>query len=259
MQTKKILLLTGKGMSTDVLYNALSGEFVITAVLMEDPVPKGVLLKNRIRRLGLTKVSGQLLFKLLLEPLLRRSAGKRLARIMEEYGLSDKPVPEGKIIRIGSVNADRCREVLKEYRPDIVVVNGTRIISGKTLESVPAIFVNTHVGITPDYRGVHGGYWALVNRDPVRCGVTVHLVDKGIDTGPILYQAPIHPERGDNFTTYPLIQAGVGIGLMKKALNDLMRAGRPGGAMGKDTDKGALWTHPTLWGYLWYRLTRGVR
>ena len=33
------------------------------------------------------------------------------------------------------------------------------------LQSVEAIFVNTHVGITPKYRGVHGGYWSLVKND----------------------------------------------------------------------------------------------
>ena len=40
-----------------------------------------------------------------------------------------------------------------------------------------------HAGITPQYRGVHGGYWAVVNNDPEHCGVTIHFVDKGIDTG----------------------------------------------------------------------------
>ena len=51
------------------------------------------------------------------------------------------------------------------------------------LEAVPAVFLNTLAGITPSYRGVHGAYWALVQRQPDACGVTVHLVDAGIDTG----------------------------------------------------------------------------
>ena len=51
------------------------------------------------------------------------------------------------------------------------MINGTRIISKATLGCVPAVFINTHVGITPTYRGVHGGYWSLVEGERARCGV----------------------------------------------------------------------------------------
>ena len=49
--------------------------------------------------------------------------------------------------------------------------------------------VNCHPGLLPDYRGVDVVHWALVERGPL--GVTLHLVDAGIDTGRILDQRPI--------------------------------------------------------------------
>ena len=55
--------------------------------------------------------------------------------------------------------------ILKELNADVIVVNGCRIISKKILNNVPAKFINTHEGITPKYRGIHGCYWALVNKD----------------------------------------------------------------------------------------------
>jgi folate-dependent phosphoribosylglycinamide formyltransferase PurN len=67
---------------------------------------------------------------------------------------------------------------LKAINPDLVIVNGTRIISKKVLSSINSKFVNIHVGITPKYRGVHGTYWALVNNDVENSGVTVHFVDE---------------------------------------------------------------------------------
>src|SRR5690606_24425483 len=94
---------------------------------------------------------------------------------------------------VPSVNATQCIDLVQKIEPDIVVVNGTRIISKKVLDAVPVSFINTHVGITPKYRGVHGAYWALACGDTDNCGVTVHLVDKGIDTGGILKQAVIAP------------------------------------------------------------------
>ena len=61
------------------------------------------------------------------------------------------------------------------------MVNGTRIISSRVLDSIGCPIINTHAGITPRYRGVHGGYWALAEGHPEEVGTTVHLVDKGIE------------------------------------------------------------------------------
>ena len=44
---------------------------------------------------------------------------------------------------------------LWRHSPRVVIVNGTRIIQERVLQSVDAIFLNTHAGITPMYRGVH--------------------------------------------------------------------------------------------------------
>ncbi len=55
--------------------------------------------------------------------------------------------------------------------------------------------LNAHPGLLPRYRGVDVVAWAVLNGDPV--GVSVHLVDAGIDTGRICRtrELPIH--RGD--------------------------------------------------------------
>jgi hypothetical protein len=44
-----------------------------------------------------------------------------------------------------------------------------------------ALFINTHTGITLQYR-VHGAYWVLVSNDKENCGVIVDKLDQGIDT-----------------------------------------------------------------------------
>src|SRR5690606_4856447 len=95
-------------------------------------------------------------------------------------------------------------------------------ISKKILQGVNAVFINIHSGITPNYRGDHGGYWALANNDNENCGVTVFIANEGIDTGNILYQGLIQPTTKDNFVTYPYLQLGEGIGLLKKAVNDAL-------------------------------------
>ncbi|HEY4128773.1 MAG TPA: formyltransferase family protein [Gammaproteobacteria bacterium] len=46
-----------------------------------------------------------------------------------------------------------------------------------------------HPGICPEYRNAHGCFWALVNRDKERVGMTLLRVDPGVDTGPMLLQS----------------------------------------------------------------------
>jgi len=46
-----------------------------------------------------------------------------------------------------------------------------------------------HPGICPEYRNAHGCFWALVNRDKQRVGMTLLRVDAGVDTGPVLLQS----------------------------------------------------------------------
>lgn len=140
--------------------------------------------------------------------------------------------------------------------PDVVIVNGTRIIAGKILNCVDSVFVNTHAGITPKYRGVHGAYWALANDDYENCGVTVHLVDTGIDTGGILRQKNIEIKGSDNFTTYTLLQIAEGIDLMRESLSDILTNNI---SLLNVRGRSELWSHPTIWGYLFLRLARGVK
>jgi methionyl-tRNA formyltransferase len=136
------------------------------------------------------------------------------------------------------------------------VVHGTRIISKKVLQSVNVPFINIHAGITPRYRGSHGAYWALANNDKENCGVTVHLVDAGIDTGNILFQENIPITAKDNFATYGYLQLAVGLKLLQKALNELFEGKME---VKKNDLDSALWHHPTLWGYLCKRISKAVK
>ena len=70
--------------------------------------------------------------------------------------------------------------------------------------------INIHAGVTPRYRGVHGGYWALREGRPGLAGSTVHLVDPGIDTGGILAQATFTAGDADSIATYPLLHLACG-------------------------------------------------
>ncbi len=117
-----------------------------------------------------------------------------MAEIATQHGLDFRPISRGAYVE--SVNDPRTLELVAEAKPDLVVVHGTRIIAERVLREIAVPVVNVHAGITPRYRGVHGGYWAFADGRPELAGTTVHLVDAGIDTGGILGQATFERERG---------------------------------------------------------------
>ena len=255
MINKKIVILGSDIDTTYILYNYLSQYYPDIGVIVENPQSKITLLRRRAKKIGWLKVIGQIIF-ILYSKLLCRLSKKRVDKILSKADIDIKLSKDLEIKRVSSVNSSECIDILKEISPDVVILNGTRIVSKQTLNSIKAPFINIHAGVTPKYRGVHGGYWALAERDYKNCGVTVHLVDEGIDTGDILYQATINPKKDDNFCTYPYLQFIEGIKLLKIVIDNLFANNlKP---YSRDlTSK--LWYHPTIIEYIKNYLTIGVK
>jgi hypothetical protein len=243
----KVALFCSEGDTTSAVANRLREEIGPILIVRELHEPRGLFLRRRVKKLGLVTVAGQVAFMALANPILRRVSGGRRREIAQGLDLT-VPLPD---LEVESINGDDVLEWLQRERPNVVVVNGTRIISKRILSATDAIFINTHCGITPAYRGSHGGYWAL--RDGGPCGVTVHLVDPGIDTGDIIGQRTIEPTRRDNMATYPLLQVAAALPVVMEAVRDPARI-KAYSASGRS----AIWYHPTLWDYLWTGLTRGI-
>jgi folate-dependent phosphoribosylglycinamide formyltransferase PurN len=248
MADKKIIFLASDCESSRWVYNALKQNFAIQKAIIETPVSKKLLIKNRIKRIGLVKVAGQVAFSILINPWLSFVAKKRKAELINEYQLNNAAFDNTDSIKVNSVNDEACMQLLQQLQPDIVIVNGTRIISKKILSCTTATFINMHVGITPAYRGSHGGYWALYNNDDKNFGTTIHLVDAGVDTGGIIKQVFLSPTKKDNFSTYPIIQIGGGI----KALIDVVKESlvKQPTTITNHLAKGELYYQPTIWAYL---------
>lgn len=249
-------MLAGKTRSSAIAYNALIKDFNISAVIEENAVPMKQIMKNRAKKLGWINVGGQIMFGVLLLPVIKKFSKNQTEKVIKKLEVDLSPIPETVLKTTDSVNSDKTLKLLQELKPDLVIVNGCRIISKKILNNVNATFINTHEGITPKYRGIHGCYWALVNNDKENCGVTVHLVDKGVDTGEVIYQSRVLPEKSDNFTTYPLYQTAEGCKILKLAVEDFCNDRLKTISGTKDN---FIWYHPTIWQYLYYRIFRGVK
>jgi phosphoribosylglycinamide formyltransferase-1 len=89
-------------------------------------------------------------------------------------------------------------EALREARVDTVVLAGfMRLVTPVLLGAFPDRVVNIHPALLPSFPGLDGQQQAL-DGGVVVTGCTVHLVDGGMDTGPILGQAVVPVLDGDD-------------------------------------------------------------
>lgn len=247
MYQKKIIFLASDCESSRWVYHALMTDFNLDAAILEQPVSKKALIMSRIKKIGFVKVWGQVMFSALVVPVLKMKAKKRKVELIHQYQLNNNHINCNKTFKVNSVNDEACLQLLQQIQPEIIIVNGTRIISKKILQCTDAVFINLHAGITPQYRGSHGGYWALRNNDAANFGTTIHIVDTGVDTGSVLKQVFIQPKKQDNFTTYPILQVAVGIAALKEILPEII-AGKFNAV--PHTEKGKMYYQPTLGQYV---------
>lgn len=90
---------------------------------------------------------------------------------------------------------------VQRHEPDWVVSAGfMRILSADFVHAYAGRIVNTHPALLPSFPGAHGVRDALRHGVKVT-GCTVHLVDEGVDTGPILAQRAVEVRPGDDEAT----------------------------------------------------------
>lgn len=86
---------------------------------------------------------------------------------------------------------DALRERVASYEPDIVLSSGfMRIVDERFIKKFDGRYINTHPALLPSFPGAHGVRDALAYGVKVT-GATVMVADAGVDTGPILAQAPV--------------------------------------------------------------------
>ena len=246
----KIIIIASASNSTNILYNSLSKKFTIQSVFIEKRIGKLSFLKIRYKKVGLFRLLDQIVFISLFNKFLKIFSINRINNLIKFYNLSSNEIPLNIIKNIDSINSDSSIDLIRKNNSDIIIVSGTRIISSKLINCCDSKIVNIHAGITPRYRGVHGAYWAIVNNDSKNAGVTLHFVDKGIDTGEIISQSTIEIESKDNFSTYSVIQLSKGIDLLISFLNDNGLTKKLNNSLSNKLEKSKQWYHPGFFEYL---------
>ena len=97
-----------------------------------------------------------------------------------------------KILPMLSGDLNQCSmNLLSDFlKSDVYVVFGSSYIKGELVDFlVKQKAINIHAGVSPYYRGTDCNFWALYDDNTHLVGTTIHLLSKGLDSGPMLYHA----------------------------------------------------------------------
>ncbi len=139
----------------------------------------------------------------------------------------DRPSGRGKKVQVGPVKAlalsqnvpvvqpEKMKDpkllgTLGAWEPDVVVVAAFgRILPKTILDLPPQGCLNVHGSLLPRYRGAAPIQWAVIQGE-VKTGVTIMLMDEGMDTGAILQQEviPIGPDETSGELAPRMAQVG---------------------------------------------------
>jgi methionyl-tRNA formyltransferase len=98
-----------------------------------------------------------------------------------------------------------------EEQFDFLVCYGYRYILQKELLSLfPGRAINLHISLLPYCRGAHPVLWSILEGKPL--GVTIHLLDEGLDTGNILFQQ-VTPRSLDKVETFSTLYSKMRISI----------------------------------------------
>lgn len=113
-------------------------------------------------------------------------------------------------------------EWVKEKNPDVIVVYSMSQLLKENIFSIPKYgTINLHPAKLPNYRGPNPWFWSYYNKDK-KGGVTLHYIDKGEDTGDIIYQTEYEIPLGMKSPEMQDLAIGkIGNELINKALENI--------------------------------------
>lgn len=116
-------------------------------------------------------------------------------------------------------------ETVAKYQPDLIISAGfMKLVGPGFLAEFGGRFINSHPALLPSFPGMHGPRDALAYGVTIT-GVTIFMVDTGVDTGPIVAQAAVPVTREDDEATLHERIKGVERTLLVDTVGRMVRDG----------------------------------
>jgi folate-dependent phosphoribosylglycinamide formyltransferase PurN len=114
------------------------------------------------------------------------------------------------------LNSKEAIRFVEGVEPDGVLYGGGGILRESFIEAAGGRVLNAHSGRAPEIRGMNACEWSLLLGIPTE--VTIHFIDRGIDTGPVVERLPVYVRPGDTIEALRARCVTIGVdGLVRSA------------------------------------------
>src|SRR2546421_3506848 len=119
-------------------------------------------------------------------------------------------------MKMGDLSRVALEDLGDALSADKFIVFGASYIKGKLCDFlVERGTLNIHMGISPYYRGSSTNFWAMYDNRPDLVGATIHLLSRGLDSGPMLFHALPNADAVDPFVHGMRAVRAANVGLVK--------------------------------------------
>lgn len=190
----RVVLLTAHTPEGEAQHRYVAGEVArrfgdnLHSIIVATGVPKSRTQKLRawFRRYNIRQLTSRVAVRVI-DRMTKQGAQRQRSfqSVLFPEGDSGLMPAREKLVLVRSHNGTECLNLVRQANPDIVLVYGTLIIGKRLIGSARRI-INLHTGLSPRYRGSDTIFWPIFNQEPEHIGVTIHRLEAGIDSGPIL-------------------------------------------------------------------------
>ena len=122
----------------------------------------------------------------------RKMDDHRTSEINDRLAVDGFELPNVQQVSSRKINSKKTAKLIADCQPDVLVVCGAPILR-ENIFSIPKICtINIHFGISSAYRGQHTLFWPMLENRFDQIGATIHMIDKGVDTGNLLFE--VYPD-----------------------------------------------------------------
>lgn len=147
------------------------------------------------------------------------------------------------------INCEETRSIFQRLSPDLGISLGNGYIGSKVFRIPRYGMVNIHHELLPDYQNAQSILWNLYNGSNIS-GYTIHMIDRRIDTGDIVYQEKMTIKLKNSLrqtVSYNYAQLWE---ISATGLTDVLLHWREYYRNRRQQEKGRSYTTPTIWQYL---------
>ena len=155
-----------------------------------------------------------------------KPSADHLARYLDSLGISVPDISLTKacknegipVITTSNLHSGKTCELVRKAELDLLINAGGGIFKPCIINTLRIGILNAHMGLLPEMRGMNVLEWSIFYGKNL--GVTLHLIDRGIDTGDILSFRQIPVEEGDSISDLRDKSGIMNFELFSEVLND---------------------------------------